>query len=260
MFVFEILVPGAWLSHADRDWSWRIQNQLQMLISQFFEANLALNLFVGASQNPPSFRDRDTWERDRQRLAEISRAVEQEQGGWNVADWESVHLEAEVRFKREKWANGGIPREFEHNVPFLYARAFLYALDTFDKMLGVLGRESGVPADLADWHAKVEDAFPHLRGVRNTAQHIEDRARGLGAGRSPMPLDLKPVQNNFINAPGGALILNSLNGSRYGSTMADGHYGEVDVAPESVERLQLILEGVLGAFQWRGPKQHLPRA
>jgi hypothetical protein len=262
MFVFEVTVPGTWLEHEDRAWAWRIQNQLRLLISQFYEANLALNFFMGAIRKPPSFANREAWERDSRRRAEISRIVEQERGGWGwgVADWESVRFEAEVRFKREKWANGGIPREFEHNVPFLYARAFLYALDGFDKMLGVLAREPGVPEELTEWHRKVEDAFPDLRGVRNTAQHMEDRARGLGAGKNPKPLDLKPVQNALVHAPGGALILNSLNGSRYGSTMADGHYGEVDVSPESVERLQFILEGVLARFKWHGPKEHLPSA
>jgi hypothetical protein len=153
-----------------------------------------------------------------------------------------------------------VPREFEHNIPFLYARAFLYALDAFDKILGVLAREAGVPPKLAEWHAQIEIQFPNLRGVRNTAQHIEDRGRGLGAGRNPQPLDLKPIDNNFIKAPGGALVLNSLNGTKYGSTMADGHYGEVDVSPHSMEQLQRILVGVLECFQWHGPKQHLPNA
>jgi hypothetical protein len=152
------------------------------------------------------------------------------------------------------------PQRVRAQRAILVARAFLYALDAFDKLLGVLAREAGVPAELANWHSKVEDAFPSLRGVRNTAQHLEDRARGLGAGKNPKPLDLKPVQNGFIHAPGGALILNSLNGSRYGSTMADGHYGEVDVSSESMERLKFILEGVLANFQWRGPKEHLPSA
>lgn len=159
MFVFEVLVPGTWLAHEDRDWNWRMQNQLRMLISQFFEANLALNLFIGATQNPPSFANRHVREADSIRRAEISRAVDQERGGWDAADWEKVRLESEVRFKREKWANGGIPREFEHNTPFLYARAFLYALDAFDKLLGVLAREHGAPVELANW----------IRGLRRTS-------------------------------------------------------------------------------------------
>ena len=40
--------------------------------------------------------------------------------------------------------------------------------------------------------------------------------------------------------------------------MSDGHYGEIDVAPESMKYLQCILEGVLQSFQWSGERQHKP--
>jgi hypothetical protein len=262
MLVFEIITLGTWLDYDDRDWSRQIQNLLQSLESQFFEANTALNLFVNAQSIRPSFADRGTRERDAQRRSEIQRAVEQERGGsLSREQWDEIHFETEVRFKREKWSNGGVPREFEHNLSFIYARAFLYALDAFDKTLGVLSKEPNVPEQVAEFHAQVAEKFPHLRGVRNTAQHQEDRARGLGAGRNPQPLDLRPITNNLINAPGGGVLaLNCLNGSRYGSTMSDGHYGEVDVSPESMQRLQKILEGVLQSFEWRGSRRHAPSA
>lgn len=260
MFVFEITTPGTWLDYEDPDWSWKIQNQLQSLESQFFEANAALNLFIRTQAIRPSFANRDNWERDAQRRSEIQRAIEQEREVTMSCDaWDAIHFETEVRFKREQWSSGRVPREFEHNHPFIYARAFLYALDAFDKFLGVLSKEPSVPEQVAELHAEIAEAFPHLRGVRNTAQHLEDRARSLGAGREPKPLDLKPITNSFINAPsGGVLVLNSLNGSRYGSTMSDGHYGEIDVAPESMQHLQRILNGVLCSFKWRGPRQHAP--
>lgn len=260
MYVFEIVTPGTWLDYDDKDWSWRIENQLRSLESQFFEANAALNLFVNAQSIRPQFADRDKWERDSHRRFEIQRAVEQERGdSMSRVQWDEIHFEAEVRFKREKWLNGDVPREFERTLPFIYARAFLYALDSFDKILGVLSKEANVPEQVAKFHAQIAEVFPHLRGVRNTAQHLEDRARGLGAGKNP--LDLKPVTNNLIHAPGGGvLVLNCLNGSRYGSTMSDGHYGEIDVSPESMQRLQKILEGVLQSFRWHGSRRHAPSA
>lgn len=260
MFVFEIVVPGTWLDYEDRDWSWEIEGQLRHLQSQFFEANAALNFFVQAQGVRPSFANRETWERDSQRRHEIQQIIERERGGLCTRDdWEEVRFEAEVRFKREQWSNGRIPREFEHNVPFLYARAFLYALDGFDKFLGVLSKSKGIPDEVAKLHERMALVFPHLRGVRNSAQHLEDRARSLGPGGKP--LDLKPIENNMVNAPaGGVLMLNCLNGSCYGSTMADGHYGEVDVSPESMVKLQEILQEVLQAFKWKGPRQHAPSA
>ena len=259
MFVFEIVTPGTWLDYDDRDWAWKIQNQLRSLESQFFEANTALNLFVEVRSVGPLSVDREARERDSQRRCEIQRAIEQERGGFRSRkEWDEVHFEAEVRFKREQWSNGRVPREFEHNLPFIYARTFLYALDAFDKFLGVLAREDNVPDQVATFHAQIAEAFPDLRGVRNTAQHLEDRARGLGAGRNPQPLDLKPLSNSLANAPGGVLALNCLTGSKYGSTMSDGHYGEVDVSPDSVLLLQKVLQGVLQSFKWRGSKQHAP--
>ncbi|MXF14398.1 hypothetical protein FQ010_27010, partial [Escherichia coli] len=86
-------------------------------------------------------------------------------------------------------------------------------------------------------HDQIGKDFPDLRGVRNSTQHREDRARGLGVGREPKPLNLQPISNTFINAPQGALILNNLNGTKFGSTMSDGHYGEVDISPESLSKM-----------------------
>lgn len=259
MFVFEVTTPGTWLDYEDRDWSWRIQNLIQCLHSQFFEANTALNLFIHSQTVRLSRASEETWERDSERRAAIQHAIKQERGFSMPQDWEALHFETDVRLKREQWAAGRVPREFQHNCSFIYARAFLYALDAFDKFLGVLAKEPQVPEQVAAFHGQMAEAFPNLRGVRNTAQHLEDRARSLGAGREPKPLDLKPLMNNFINAPGGGvLVLNNLNGSRYGSTMSDGHFGEIDVSPESMQHLQRMLEGVLQSFRWCGPKQHAP--
>jgi hypothetical protein len=256
VFVFEIVVPGTWLDYLDRDWAWEVEGQLRHLRSQFFEANNALNLFTHVRSIPRSFADQDAFRRASQRRLEIRRIVEQELGRGN---WDAVDFEVEVRYKREQWANGRIPREFEHTTPFLYARAFLYALDAFDKFLKVLSKTAGVPPVVVEASEKVGLAFPHLRGVRNTAQHLEDRAQSLGANGKP--LNLKPIDNSMVKAPaGGVLMLGCLNDSKYGSTMSDGHYGEVDVSPESMDMLREILQAVLDSFSWKGSRQHEPSA
>jgi len=50
LFIFEIIIPGTWLDYDDREWTWKIERQLDSLQSQFFEANLALNLFLSAQK------------------------------------------------------------------------------------------------------------------------------------------------------------------------------------------------------------------
>lgn len=262
MTIFEIVIPGTWLDYPDRDWTWRIGNLLQSLEKQFFEANAALNLFDQAQavrfvRPKPEEREREL---DRHRELEEQVLAELSSTG-SEPTWSDVRFEADIRFKREQWAAGKVPREFEHNLPLIHARSFLYALDGFDKFLGVLVKEEGTPPLLPELRTQFAAAFPHLREVRNTAQHLEDRSRGLGAGRKPQPLKLQPVANGFVQAPeGGALILNCLNGTRLGSTMADGNYGEIDVSAATMRFVRATLQNVLNAFSWKGPKRHAPGA
>lgn len=262
VLVFEVVTPGTWLESEDRDWSWQTEGLLRSLTSQFYDANLALNLFMSARASRPRVHHKETWEHDASRRSEIQRQIEQERGAHlSHEGWEEIRFETEVRLKREKWESRVPPREFEHSLPFLYARAFLYAVDVFEKTLSILANDPKVPSKVADIHARMLTQFPNLRGVRNSVQHIEDRSRGLGAGRNPQPLDLKPINNHLISAPnGGALILNSLNGTRYGSTMADGHFGEVDVSLDSMRHIQGLLSETLEAFKWKGPRHHGPSA
>lgn len=116
---------------------------------------------------------------------------------------------------------------------------------------------TGVPAEVGAQTDAFYDALPSLARVRDTAHHPEDRARGLD--KKQKPLDLKPIDNKLISAPGGGvLVLDSLNGNRYGCTMADGHYGEVEVSAESLGVVQNCLQSVLNAFTWSGPRRHTP--
>ncbi len=258
MYIFEVVKPGTWLDYTDRDWAWEIEGILRNLESQFYEANLALNMFLNCfGMDNQSFSE-EQWQKDANRRTEIQRTIEQKYvNPYDHSVREEIRFETEMIFKREQWESGKLPRVFQHNQIFMHARAFLYALDSFDKFLNVLKVMNDVPPAIAEIHERFGTSFSDLRGVRNTAQHIEDRSRGLGAGKNKK-LDLKPIDNQLVKADGGVLILNCLNGTKYGNTMADGHYGEVDVSLESMGILNSIFQEVLNAFQWKGPKSHLP--
>lgn len=259
MYIFEVIKPGTWLVSDDREWSWEVEGLLRHLESQFFEANLTLNMFLQSCNQRRNVSTSDQWEIDSKRRSEIRKEIEKHYDNpYEHKVWDEIHLETEIRFKREKWQGGQLPREFIHNQSFIYARAFLYALDSFDKFLKVLKDYKNTPLIIKELHDELGEIFPDLRAVRNSAQHMEDRARGLGAGRNPKKLDLKPIDNQLIKSDSGALMLNCLNGSKYGNTMSDGHYGEVDISPESMENLHSIFIRLLNAFEWKGPKDHLP--
>lgn len=246
MTIFEVVWPGTWLDYEDRDWAWKIDGQLMSLQDFFFEANVALNYFVDARSSSPSI-GMEFHESDRKRRSEISQEIRQRdeaQGIYSRASMENNMFETDVIFKREKWAEGRLPQAFEHSVPFMYARAFLYAVDAFDKFLKVLSKEEGVPAEVGELRKRLADYFPDLREVRNTIQHLEDRSRGLDNKKKPMVVR--------------GLILSTLMDSSYGSTMADGRYGSIEVTADSMQKLSEILHEVLSCFKWRGPKKHWP--
>ena len=206
----------------------------------------------------PAFPSQEEWQKDSQRRAEISEALAPDRGRHlSFDDREKLRFEAEIAFKQERWRERVMPGGLERRLIFMHARTFLSAVDSFKKFLGVLAKMEGAPGQIADLHSDLVESFPDLRGVRNTVQHLEDRSRRIGAGTKP--LDLKPVSNNFINAPdGGVLILDSLNNNRYGSTKSDGHYGEVEISVESVRKLQTILNSILQSFEWTGSPSHSP--
>ncbi len=262
MLIYEVTKPGTWIVHEDQNWAFEVESLLRHIESKFYEANLTINLFLESISYHQPFPNLDQYLSDSERKRVIQTEIEKDYPEpYDLEVHDEIYLKTEVQFKREKWQAGELPREFTNSQKFIYAKAFLYALDSFDKFMKVLKNKEGTPEIIAELHNEISEKFPDLRGVRNTAQHMEDRARGLGAGskgRPPKPLDLKPIDNQFAKGDGGLLVLNSLIGTKYGSTMADGHYGEVDVSPDSMNHLHSIFDRLLNAFEWKGPKVHLP--
>lgn len=260
MHIVELLIPGVWLDHPDKDWAWRIGNQVTALESPLVDAALALSLFEAERARPRTRpMDRATWEREGQRRREIEDALCARLGidSHSEERWTRVRELAEIEHKREQWAAGKLPFTYEHRLVFLHARSFLLALDRLDRSLAVLVKEAGVPAEVEAAHAAFRAAVPNLRGVRNSVAHHEDRSRGLG--RDGKPLSLKPVVNEMVSAPGGGvLMLENLFNNRFGSTMDDGHYGEVEVSVETLRAAAACVQRVMNTFSWKGPRRHSP--
>ena len=263
MYIFELTYPGTWLEHQDQEIAWAIQGMLGSLEDQLTEAAVALNLFEQACARPPRPPlDEEAWRKDGERRRELEEGYLQKarSGELKWPTWqerEEARQVADVALKREKWETGTWPREYEHKLSFIYAKAFLHSVDAISKLLDVLSKEPSITADVAKYHQRFKDSFPNLKGVRNSEQHREDRGRGLD--RKGNPLNLKPIDNSMISAPGGGILaLGNLNGNRYGNTMEDGSYGEVEVSPASLRQAQVCIQGIIDEFAWNGPKRHYP--
>ncbi|MDS7956793.1 MULTISPECIES: hypothetical protein [unclassified Acinetobacter] len=260
MVFFDYVIPGTWIDYDDEEWSIRIFKQILMLESQFQDANVALDMFstLDASKLYPFSREK--FAEDSSKKYEIRNFLEKKipREGMSEYDYQlELSLQTDIQFKKEQWSNGKKPIGFEISCQRIYARAFINALDLFDRVLQRLTEEKGIPSGVVQQYEKISKYFPDLRPVRNTMQHLEDRSRGKGAYNKQM--DLKPIDNDYINAPnGGVLVLDTLNGSNFESTMANGEIGRVEISCESLSKLLEILVGVLNSFKWKGPKQHRP--
>ena len=260
MYIAELTYPGTWLDYEDHDWAWNIQNLLMSLEQLLSEAAMALNLFEQERQRSHRRPDINQWEADAERKRAITEAIEQqlEIDLFDFLKRDEIFYLAEVEFKREKWRGGQLPEQYERRLIFMHAKTFLYALDSIGKFFNVLCKSKNIPQDCCKAKDIFESAFPDLREVRNSTAHREDRSRGLG--RKGQPLNPKPVSNRLIHAPGGgALIIDSLNDNRFGSTLANGNYGEIEVSIESLLTARNCIQTVINSFRWTGPKSHYPQ-
>lgn len=168
-----------------------------------------------------------------------------------------AHEMADFQVRRQEWASGQMPEQYEFRLPFIHAHTVLYALDSILKVLTAL---SGMdtPPGVADALHAFEAAIPGLVPVRNSAHHTEHRARGLD--RNGKPLVLRPIDSNrAFGAPeGGMLVIGSLNDNKLTYTMSDGHLGEVEISAASVEAAQTAIQQVIDSLPWRGRAHTVP--
>lgn len=259
MYIFELAYPGTWLDAMDRDKAWQANNLLMLIESQFTEAAVALNLFeVTRSAGRPRTRP----EREGDGLAVrdmtlLGNSVGMQQDLTGSEQFERTWYAAQVAFKRGKWEAGNWPSQYIRCQVFMYAKCFVYSIDSISKLITELSKEPGVPPAVSQQRDVLNTLIPALRDVRDSAHHVEDRGRGLD--RKKQPLKLKPVDNGVVRVPdGGALLLNCLNGNRFGCTTADGQYGEVEVSAACLSGVRQCIQAIIDSFTWMGPPRHYP--
>lgn len=265
MYVFELVQPGCWLRGiTDDQVRHDVESLLHLLVTCMEDAALALNMFENSQAGAyESAENRlSSWESDRVR----ERTVEEEllrqlphdlTPETRFQQMDEIRETAQREAKRMKWREGHLPQGYQDRIPFIHAKSCVYALDTLQKTLRLLAKMPGAPIDIAEVLKEFETALPDLVHVRDSSHHAEDRVQGK---RCKDRIDLKPLVNEAIHAPGGGvLVVDMLNGNRYGGTLGDGSYGEVDVSPQTVSTAQQCVQRALNAFDWHGPAIHMPR-
>ena len=261
MIIFELTKAGSRINQcSELSKNFELDKLIGNLIDTFFEANIALNLYLGEKENGDLYfeKQKDNWNADYELKLQLRKKIESEyQDSGNFGNYEEINYKVEIEFKKSMWAKGRVPSGLKHKLIFIHAKTFLFALDNFEKQFKKLLEDEIIPKSCDHLYSRFIENFPNLKELRNSAHHHEDRIRGEKYGKK---INLKPVSNGFIHAPnGGVLIINSLNGNNYGGTLGDGTFGEVEVSFESMSKLQSIIQEFLNSLIWEGGKEHLPR-
>ena len=128
---------------------------------------------------------------------------------------------------------------------FIYAKAFVYALDAARGFVQVVAAVSALPsATVAACDAFLRQ-FGYIRDIRNSLQHIEERIQAKGSFGKKLP--------------GPIIDLGSLNECRFGVTTGDGRHLEVEISEDFIGRFRLALSDVLWSLDWLGPGETLIR-
>lgn len=262
-YVFDVEVPGTWLDGLDDGTAHAVQSLLYHVQSCLADAALSLSFFEAAMVTSASDLDsrRDSFERNavrrRAKELELEAALPADlspEERWSRC--EELRHQAEIGARRDAWREGELPDTYRHRLPFLHARSFVTALEGIRKVFQAMQALPGAPLEVERIVRGIDEDIPAMKHVRDSIQHGEDRVQGLQRGK---PIQLKPISNSLVHAPGGAVIYDALNGNMFGCTLADGEYGEIEVSSATARRIAGAVQQVVEAFSWRGPPDHVPR-
>ena len=249
MHIAEIIYPGTWLDLPDHDLAFELQGMLRHLEDRVAEAAIALTMFETPSDSRVD--PRAEREKDAQIRQEVEHQLRSEVGdGVYFQHFESCRLECERRVLRKMAELGALPRSYSHNIPFIHAHSFVYAVDSFGKFLDELCEYDAIPNPVCEARDEFNQKLPMVRKIRNSAMHLEDRSRRYASARDKKEGKRMAVQ--------GFLGLSNLEGNHLCYTIDDGTYQKIAVSQETLQVLVETISKVLHAFPWKGPSHVAP--
>lgn len=257
MIEFSVHKTGEWLDgFNDPARRGFFQGLMLTLEGHYVDAFLALELFIQTSKPPEFDPEYGLYGEYLARRDRIGREIRAELGPENVLAERAFAVELKQREALELARLGRMPEPFLGRERHLYARAFLFALDNFEKMLAVIAAEQDAPVTLKQIHADLNRRLPHLRDVRNSVHHVEDRVRQKKTGGRGKPLIDIVVQRGAPDdpiAPGAKVFMSGqLLRDTICETMANGKIGQVEVNGTSMRVLQATFQEVMNSFSWQG--------
>ncbi len=125
---------------------------------------------------------------------------------------------------------------YERCLNGLYAKAFVFALDGIEKLLNRLSDNLNPPKEINRLYEEYKKYFGHLKHIRDSAIHIEDRGRGVTRKE-------KRLKTSVV-------ILGSFNEKRYTFTGEDGLQYEIEISDSTVNTAKSIIQKIINSYPW----------
>jgi hypothetical protein len=136
-----------------------------------------------------------------------------------------------------------IPLHQFQRLPFIYAHSFLDAVVKIANTMFVMTRKDKTPFISDQVRQKLiilkdefDNEFPHVRDIRHSWQHIEDRMRGKGQREANIDSTL--------------LVLSSLVEDNLSYTIADGTVHSVSISENTFRRAESYVQKTFDCFEW----------
>jgi hypothetical protein len=125
---------------------------------------------------------------------------------------------------------------YERCLNGLYAKAFVFALDGIEKLLRRLSDSLNPPKEVNHLYKEYKKCFGHLKHIRDSAIHIEDRGRGKTR-------DQKPLDTCII-------VLGCFIEKRYAFTGEDGKQYEIEISESTLKTAKRIIQKIINSYSW----------
>ncbi|MFP4891491.1 hypothetical protein [Paraburkholderia sp. EG304] len=257
--IFGLTYPGTRLDFPDPDVAFQLGSALDFIVEQFADANVALIEFDEVHASPIIPGPTGIVEQRLSRSARLRDMKARIRKECPHADFDEISFEAHRRIIQEHEAARQMPASLASRRPHIHARSFVHAMEGIRKRLKTLAGQADAPATVRAEFDRFELAFPRLKHGRDSEQHRDERERGKASERGrERQIIPHPIVNDEISAPVGGFVIGALKGRRYTITGPDGALAEIEVSAASMTRAQEILQSILDAFPWRGPKRFHP--
>lgn len=250
-YIAELKYPGSFIAHQDENWAWSISKLIRAMDASLLDAVISLCLYEQAEKINAEIINTELSVSKRiekgNQIENISQSLKKEQLVDNFDFYQNQLLseQARIHFMKSEMEKGKFPEKYQRRLVFIHARSFLYSLDRIDKIFEALKKENGVPDKAIKAEEEFKNAFPNLRGVRNSSAHIDYRIRGLARSKEIFP-------------NGGSIWLENLSNNKFGSVMEHGNHGEVEVSFNSIISARDCIQMTIDSFQWKGSPQISP--